>query len=565
MPKIDIRKITLLQILAIISSFIDAISVGAIVPFMTVITNPNSVLNNSTFHKYLNIIGIETRTSLIVKITGFFIFLILFSAFLRWLLVYLNTRIANSIGAYLSYNIYKRVLYQNYLIHTSRNSSDVLSNVNRANEVVNLIIIPLFLFINSIFTLLFIITFLIYYNPIVVSITFLIIGILYLIIMIFVKKKLSIASKELVLRKTTLIKILQEGLGGIRDILIDGAQSIYTEIYYKNDLKLKKSLSNVSLINNTPNIAIQSLGICIIAIIACVITFNDITSTGSGITLLGALAFGYLRASPAIQQIYTSWTNINSGRDTLLSVINYLVTPLPSYADKANPDPINFDNKISIKELNFKYDLNGPLILKNINLNILKGSCIGIKGTTGSGKSTLLDIIMGLIPTPAGELSIDDTPILESNNRSWQVHIAHVPQSIYLIDATITKNIAFGIEKEKIDFLRVKESAIKAQISDTIESFEKKYDTVVGERGVRLSGGQRQRIAIARALYKRADVIIFDEATSALDSKTEDDVMNSFEILDKNLTKIIVAHRISTLEKCDRIYQLENGELQLIK
>jgi ATP-binding cassette subfamily B protein len=205
-----------------------------------------------------------------------------------------------------------------------------------------------------------------------------------------------------------------------------------------------------------------------------------------------------------------------------------------------------------------------PYVLKDINLTISTGSCIGFIGATGSGKSTLLDIIMGLLQPTSGLLEIDDQVITLANHRGWQAHIAHVPQAIFLADSTIAENIAFGIPKDQIDHSRVIQAAQQAQISESIESWPMQYQTFIGERGIRLSGGQRQRIGIARALYRQADVIIFDEATSALDNETEKAVMQAINNLSKELTVLIIAHRLTTLEGCTQIIELGEGVIKRI-
>lgn len=214
--------------------------------------------------------------------------------------------------------------------------------------------------------------------------------------------------------------------------------------------------------------------------------------------------------------------------------------------------------------MNFRYENQLPIVLKDINLNIKKGSRIGFIGSTGGGKSTLIDIIMGLLSPSGGTLEIDGQVITSSNNRAWQDHIAHVPQTIFLADSTIEENIAFGIPREMIDSSRVRAAAQQAQIAETIEAWPSQYQTIVGERGVRLSGGQRQRIGIARALYKQADVIVFDEATSALDYETEEAVIQSIKGLSENLTLIIVAHRLTTLKYCSQIVELQDGSIKRI-
>tara|TARA_B110000495_G_C22928006_1_gene542393 strand:+ start:18 stop:767 length:750 start_codon:yes stop_codon:yes gene_type:complete len=222
---------------------------------------------------------------------------------------------------------------------------------------------------------------------------------------------------------------------------------------------------------------------------------------------------------------------------------------------------LSFHKYIEFKNVSFKYVEDGPTILNNVNFKINKGSRVGFIGSTGSGKSTLVDIVMGLLTPNDGVVFIDDIRLSENNINCWQSKLCHVPQSIFLTDNTISENIAFGIEKELIDHERVKDAAMQAQISDFINNSLDGYDTIVGERGVKLSGGQRQRIAIARALYKDADVLVFDEATSALDISTEKLVMDSITTLDKKLTIIIIAHRITTLQNCDKIIEIENGEI----
>jgi ATP-binding cassette subfamily B protein len=199
--------------------------------------------------------------------------------------------------------------------------------------------------------------------------------------------------------------------------------------------------------------------------------------------------------------------------------------------------------------------------LINLSLTIPKGSRVGFIGTTGAGKSTLLDILMGLLRPSSGSLEIDHQIITEANHRAWQMHIAHVPQTIFLADSTIEENIAFGVRRDKIDYNRVRQAARQAQISETIETWPEKYQTCVGERGVRLSGGQRQRIGIARALYKQADLIIFDEATSALDRETEQAVMQAIDGLSDDLTILIIAHRLTTLQNCTQIVELADGTI----
>ena len=560
--KRNLFSIIVLQFLSFLSSLVEAVSVGAIIPFMALIADPEKVYNSIYLKKYIIYFSLN-KSQLIFSITTLFISLVLLSALLKWIFIYLNTKISNSIGSLLAYNLFKRTLYQPYITHISRNSSEIISGVTRANDLVISIILPFFLLFNSIFTIVLLSSVLLYLNPYIIISTFFCIAIFYLIVMKIVKRKLLLESQIMYSRKPLLYKILQEGLGGIRDILIDGSQSFFSDLYYKNETQFKKSQIKVTLINNTPNIAIQSFGICLIAFLAgYMATKQNMSST---LPFLGALAFGYLRISPAIQQIFTSWTSLKSGHVSLKYVVDFLNINLPEYAIKPLPSALTFEDSIALNNITFQYSNNNPFIFNNLNLNIKKGSRVGFIGSTGSGKSTLIDIIISLIEPTSGYIKVDDIIIDKKNFRSWQMNIAHVPQTIYLSDNTILENIAFGIPKDKIDFDRAVDAAKKAQIYDTILLWENKFETQIGERGVRLSGGQRQRIGIARSLYKKAKVIVFDEATSALDGETEGDVMNSIDLLGSELTILMVAHRISTLKNCDYIYELKNGQLILHK
>ena len=305
----------------------------------------------------------------------------------------------------------------------------------------------------------------------------------------------------------------------------------------------------------------EALGMILIATLAYSLA-QQADGISKAIPILGALALGAQRLLPVLQQAYGSWTQINSGQASLKDTLELLDQPLPDYVNQSVVQSLPFNDNISLKKLGFRYGEETPYVLKQISFTITKGSRVGFIGTTGSGKSTLLDIVMGLLQPNSGVLEIDGQPITPANQRAWQLHIAHVPQAIFLADSTIEENIAFGVPKDQIDCDRVRQAAQQAQIAESIESWPYKYQTFVGERGIRLSGGQRQRIGIARALYKQADVIIFDEATSALDNETELAVMQAIEGLSQDLTLLIIAHRLTTLKNCTRIVELGDGGIK---
>ena len=389
-------------------------------------------------------------------------------------------------------------------------------------------------------------------------------GIIYMLIIKLTKNKLSRDSKIINKESASVIKILQEGLGNIRDVLIDGTQNLYCQLYKNSDTSLRKAKASITIIGGSPRFGIEALGMSLIAIIAYRISnSSEGNFVSNAIPVLGSMALGAQRLLPVLQLSFTSWTFIRGCEASLNDTLNILDQNKNLLFEETSSH-VDFNKSLKIKDINFSYTKVGPQILSNINFEIKKGTKIGIIGTTGSGKSTLLDIITCLLIPTSGYLCVDDIIINHNNYRSWQKLISHVPQSIYLSDTSIAENIAFGVELNNINYDLVKICAKKAKISDTIENWENKYHTIVGERGVRISGGQRQRIAIARSLYKQSQVLIFDEATSALDNDTEESVMDAIDNLSTDLTIIIVAHRLSTLRKCDHIIKLENGKITSI-
>ena len=535
------------------ASFAEILSIGAVLPFLAVLTNPDRIFQLPVVRPLINFLGFSSPDQLLLPLTIVFAFAALISGAMRLLLLWASTRISFAIGADLSINIYRRTLYQPYAVHASRNSSEIISGISvKASSVIGYIITPSLTLISSAIMLVVILLALISIDPAIALAAFGGFGLIYAVIIKLTKGRMLINSQSISRDSNQLIKSLQEGLGGIRDVLIDGCQAVYSQIYRNADLPLRKAQGNSNFISASPRFGIEALGMMLIAMLAYALARQP-DGIAKTIPVLGALALGAQRLLPVLQGGYASWSSIQSGQISLKDTLELLDQPLPEYVDQPPATPIQFQQQINLNQLSFRYTPQTPWILNNLDLTIQKGSRIGFIGLTGSGKSTLLDIVMGLLQPNEGTLEIDSEEITTHNTRNWQAHIAHVPQAIFLADSTIQENIAFGVPINKIDNALVKQAAEQAQIADIIETWPKKYQTFVGERGIRLSGGQRQRIGIARALYKQADVIIFDEATSALDNKTEQAVMQSIESLGKNLTLLIIAHRLTTLQNCDQI------------
>jgi ABC-type multidrug transport system fused ATPase/permease subunit len=553
------KQFGLLLILMVIASFAEILSIGAVLPFLGVLTAPQAVFSHHLLHPLFSYLGFLSADQLLLPLTIAFGFAALLAGGMRLLLLWASTRLTFAAGADLSLSIYQRTLYQPYAVHVARNSSEVISGISsKANEVIYSAMTPVLIILSSTMTLSAILIALFAINTAIALTAFGGFGLIYIFVVKLARNRLSSNSQRIATESNQVIKSLQEGLGGIRDVLLDGTQSVYCDIYRAADLPLRRAQGSNLFIGNFPRYGIEALGMLLISALAYGLAQQQ-GGIDAAIPVLGALALGAQRLLPLLQQAYANWTYMKAGQSIFQDALDLLDQPLPSYAGQPEPPPIAFNSEIALENIDFQYTPGGAWVLKTLNLTIPKGGRIGFMGTTGSGKSTLTDIVMGLLQPTQGLLKIDGVPITSSNLRSWQVHIAHVPQDIYLADNSIAENIAFGVPLAQIDMTRVNRAASQAQIAQTIQNWPMQYQTKVGERGVRLSGGQRQRIGIARALYKRANVIVFDEATSSLDNETEQAVMEAIESLSNDLTVLIIAHRLTTLKNCTTVVELGAG------
>ena len=556
------KQLAALAVLMVIASFAEVVSIGTVLPFLGALTSPEKVFAHQLAQPFIQLLQIQSAHDLLLPFTSMFIAAAIFAGLARIALLWVQIRLSTAIGADFSVQVYERTLYQPYSLHVSRNSSEIISGAQKASNLVATFVQPILAILGSMVILVAVIATLIAVEPVVALTAFLGFGFIYAVLVVVTKHRIARNSQIVASHKSRVTKAIQEGLGGIRDILIDGTQTIYSKLYKDALIPMQVASASNQVVGTSPRLGVEALGMVLIAGLAYMLASGNGVAGGSTntIPILGALALGAQRLLPVLQQIYNGYINIKGNQVSTRDALDLLDQPMPAHAHTPPAKPIDFQTAITIKDLGFRYSPQGPWVLRNLNLQIPKGSRVGFVGVTGSGKSTLLDIVMGLLSPTEGALFIDSTALNTQNTRAWQSHISHVPQAIYLSDTSIAENIAFGVPKERIDLQRVKQAAQQAQIAEAIEGWCNGYDTLVGERGVRLSGGQRQRLGIARALYKRANVIILDEATSALDDQTEIAVMQSIEAsLGRDLTVLIIAHRLSTLKNCHCILEIANG------
>tara|TARA_B100000900_G_scaffold376830_1_gene359818 strand:+ start:938 stop:2674 length:1737 start_codon:yes stop_codon:yes gene_type:complete len=547
----------ILAFLLILASFAEVFTLGAVVPFIAAISNPESVLDVEYLEPFFSFFRIETPQDVVIPMTILFCSTALMAALLQLIRLWFSTRLSFAFGADISLKVYRQTLYQPYEFHSLLNSSEIINGISyKSTTVIYGIVYPTFILISSCVMVASIFSFLIYLDPFIALTTFTIFGAIYALIVVMSKRILNKNSEKIALESTQVIKAVQEGLGGIREVLLDSNQEIFCKVYRSSDRPFRKAQGDNVVIGQSPRFLMEGLGITLIAAVASSAAINS-ESFSNVIPTLAGLALGAQRVLPALQQGYNAWSNINGSMESLKDSLDLINKPTPiSYEANVN-QPMDFQDRIELSNIHFSYSNNENKIFNGLNLSIKKGETVGIKGVTGSGKSTLIDILVGLLEPQDGHLSIDGVPINQLNLQAWQKNISYVPQSIFITDSTLKENIAFGVSEDFIDMDKVKIAAREAQLIDFIEDLPNKYDTRLGERGAFLSGGQLQRIGIARAIYKESSVVIFDEATSALDTDTESKVMRSINNLGSNLTILIIAHRLSTLEGCDKIIDLD--------
>jgi ATP-binding cassette, subfamily B, bacterial PglK len=554
------RQFKLLLGLMLMSTAAEIVSLGAVLPFLAALTAPAEVLQRPLIASAARALGIGSAAELVLAVTVVFAVAALVSAAIRIAWLWISTRIAFAAGADLSLEVYNRTLYQPYSMHVARSSSEIISGITKkVDSVVFYVLVPLLTLLSSSLQLSAIALVLLAIDPVIALATMLSFGGGYALIAWLSRTRLRRSSQRIAYEQTQVIKALQEGLGGIRDVLLDGTQAAYCEIYRQADRPLRQAQAYVVFNGGSPRFAMEALGMVLIAVLAYGLSRQS-GGIAAALPMLGALALAAQRVLPALQQGYAAWANIAASHTQLVDTVELLDQPLP--ADLLAPvSRLPFKDLVRFEAVRFRYTDDSPWVLDGLDLSIAKGARIGFVGSTGSGKSTMLDLFMGLLLPTEGQILVDGLPITGSRRLAWQRIIAHVPQSVFLADTSVAQNIAFGVPAAAIDLQRVKEAARQAYIADFIERNPQGYDAFVGERGVRLSGGERQRIGIARALYKQATVLVFDEATSALDNSTEQSVMEVIQSLSRDLTILVIAHRLTTVRRCDNIVELKQGRI----
>ena len=567
------NKIYLSFIVIFLTGIFESLTLALVSPFLTSISSPNLLYKNKYIIFIFNKFGFIFNNQIVLLCILLFCMAAFLSAIFRVYSLWLNTKLASIIASDLSCDAYRKTIYQEYLVHISRNSSEIITAITTHVGYTHVFLNSILQLFTSILTSGFIIFTLLLVNWKIAFLLSILCGSLYFIIAFLTKPKLKQNSKLIASKSREQLKALQEGLGGIRDIILGNLQEDYLKKYKFAERPMRKYVANNYFLGGSPRYIIESFGIITIGLVSLFLIKNsEDRSFENIINLLGIFALAGQRLIPTLQQIYVNFSTMRSNSASVRSLLDILDLEIPYYnfKNKFSNDKEFFWNNLSLRGIKFRYPTNSYSTFSELNLEINKGEKLGIIGKTGSGKTTLIDLMMGYLRPTLGNIFLDNIPLHQNNDRSqinnWQNQISYVPQKIYLKDDSIARNIAMKYPDEEINFDLLYEVCKKAQLIEFIESLENKYNTYVGEDGVFLSGGQKQRIGIARALYRQSKVIFLDEATSALDIQTESKLIGELSKMNEDLTIIIIAHRLETLKFCSRIINLSaNKNLPILE
>ncbi len=548
----DKRDLFFLLLFSILVSFIEVVGVGAIMPFISIATDFEKI-HTSFFKEIYDFFGFKSDVNFVIFVGVVLIVFYIFRSVVNLSYFYFLNRFSQGRYHLLAYRLFERYLGMNYIDFINKNVSYLTKTiVNEANNLVQLISEFLFM-ISEMFILVFIYVMLLWVNWKMTLLLTIFLGLNVLILKVTISKKIKKAGEYRELMQRKFYEIMLNSFGNFKMIKLKSNDRDILEKFKIASVAFANSNITNATLAQVPRLFLEAIGFSLIALIIIYLVFKYQQDVSGALPILSMFVLGLYRLMPSVNRIMSAYNQILFRLKSLEIIHNDLLYEPEELGD----EEIEFKEKITLKNLSFEYEKNKP-ILKDINLTIKKGEKIGIIGESGSGKSTLVDLIMGLYKPTNGKIFVDNVELNEKNVKSWRKKIGYIPQDMYLFDGSIAENVAFG---EKVDEERIKEVLKMANLLDFLEKHHQGIYTRVGERGIKLSGGQKQRVLIARALYSNPEVLILDEATSALDTKTEEKIMKELYKTAKNKTMIIIAHRLSTLNECDRIVKIEDGKI----
>lgn len=548
------------------TAIIQLSGIVSVFPFIAVVSDPEIVKENKYLNELYEKIGFANINNFLIFLGCIVLIFIIIGNFTLALKQWFQIKFVMSVSGNLQISLMKKYLFRPYSFYLDLNTSILNKKIlHEIQQVTEGVIIPLFEIFTYTLIALLILILIIIVDPLVSFLALIVLGGSYSLTYFIIRKKLSEMGKSLVIANSQRYKISSEVFGSIKDVKLMGKEQEYTDKFAGYVQKINKNLTYSRMTNQLPFYILEVISIGgVLALVLYLLISKG--SIGDALPLIVLYVFAAYRLKPALNKIFNNVTIMKFNIPALKNIYNDVFdkkyeVDQSILAVNENTDPMHLKSELELKSITFNYPDTQTPALFDINLKIKANTSVAFTGSTGSGKTTLVDIILGLFTPTSGNVYIDGNKINKLNLRSWQKNIGYVSQHIYLSDNSIKSNIAFGVPDFEVDMKAVEQAAKIANLHDYIHTLTEKYETQIGEKGLKMSGGQLQRIAIARALYYNPGVLIMDEATNALDKVTESAILEALQTLSGKKTIIMIAHRFSTVMDCDNIFIIENGRI----
>lgn len=561
----QVRQFYILQVLVVVMAFTELLGIASIAPFMALVGDISILEKNNIFAELYQTSGLTDPMDFVFY-TGLLVLVALtLSTIVSMFTIWRLSLYGASVGIEIADRLYTYYMQEDWQFHAGGSSAQLTKQVStEAMRITGGIIQPLMQMNAKVVLATLISISILIYNPIIAIVGLLVFSLAYFLLYKLVRKKLVTNGQQISEVSIDRFRLMNEGFGGIKDVLLLNRSHDFIKRFKESGTIYARSLGVNAGISQVPRYFMELIAFgTMIGLVLLLIKLHQ-GNLGAVLPILAVYALAAFKLLPALQQIYSSLAQIKgniAAFDAIKEDLKKSSTSTVLKDKESFTSSISFQHQLTLKNIIFNYPNKDIPAVNRINMTIPANSVVGLVGASGSGKSTLIDILLGLLTPQDGEIHVDGTKITTENKRGWQNMLGFVPQSIFLSEGSIAENVAFGLPVDSIDIQQVNKALALSSLSELIEELPKGLDTKVGERGIQLSGGQRQRIGIARALYHKADVLVFDEATSALDGITEKIIMDAIHNFSGQKTIIMIAHRLKTVEKCDLIYFMKKGKI----
>lgn len=555
------RRLVQLGVLILFNTVLEVATVGMILPFIALLNNPALVETQGRIHAVYNLLGLSSATSFLALIGTFLLVLVVCKNIYLYWLTRLQARFGYFEAARVSEKLFSGYLAAPFQMHLNRNSADMITTVDYSVDAVfSQVLLYVIAFVTEASVILALIIFMLFTEPKLTMALGLVLGGSAALLSAYLRRELVELGKIGIQLRIGRLQCLQQALTSIKEVKVLGREQFFLGAFRNLRQKHAANQARASTVSQMPR---QVLEVVVVGglLLVIVMILLDGRATADMVAVLGLFAMAAFRIMPALNRMVNAYNTIKNSQAAVDEVwADFADQALAATPAPTEQKPIAFTHKLELRDISFSYEGNSTPVLEDISLSIRPGESIGFVGPSGAGKSTLVDIVLGLLAPQHGQVEVDGFDIA-TDPRRWRHLVGYVPQSISLIDDSLRNNVAFGIDADRIEEARVWHALKLARLDDFCRSLPDGLATMLGERGQRLSGGQRQRVGIARALYHDPKILVLDEATSALDSESERDITDAIDAMRGTKTVLIIAHRLSTVKRCDRLVLLRKGKI----